>query len=172
MRCGEFIRSDIGDYKKGWKCCLRLALIPVCLCDYANVIDSLSPQFIDICKHIAGTDISSDGRFHQEKRISKLSFDTKFFIPPLTLIVAETTLFFDKLKSYIRSVSVDEGSPVICSGGNTKRHFNYFTCSKNKAGHKNACPFSFQVRGDDCGYYIHLLLHLTNLHQIGTSWHC
>ena len=109
MRCGEFIRSDIGDYKKGWKCCLRLALIPVCLCDYANVIDSLSPQFIDICKHIAGTDISSDGRFHQEKRISKLYSGTKFFIPHPDIERGEDKIIFEKLRSYIRSVFVECG---------------------------------------------------------------
>ena len=93
MRRGEFVRSNIRDYK-GWKGRLQLALTAVCFCGNTNVIDLSSPQFIDVYKHIGGSDIYSDERSHQEKRIGKLYIDTKIFIPPLTLnVVAEKTLF-------------------------------------------------------------------------------
>ena len=73
---------------------------------------------------------------------------------------------FAQLKSDIRVVSHQEGSPVVCSRGDRKKHFKIFKCKKTIT-----CPFLFQVRWDNRGYFIHLLSNPKSVPQTGSSWH-
>ena len=80
---------------------------------------------------------------------------------------------FEELKSRIRAVSKESGSPVFCNGGNGAE--KTFTCahnSRNKRGNSSHCPFRFTVRWDKHGYYVHLKdLFGMRVQSSGCPWH-
>lgn len=174
-RLGESAKINIRGMV-GWKGRLRLPVTPVRFCDHLHRTNLSSPTFVDICQYIGSCDIYDGKKYirHIERyeRIQKLYFNQKWYKPPNDMDYGGESTTFGQLKSNIRSISEEEGSPVICSGGSKKNHYKIFTCNKNKHGHHKKCPFSFQVRWDEFGYYIHLLPSMKHFYRTGCSWHC
>lgn len=170
--------------EKGWKGQIRLRVYPVDIDDISNPGYHLSflsvCQLNDICSYIGGSDLFHGRefdreRFHQsEKRICRLYFDRRAYPPPAQLSEGGSCPMFVELKNYIRRNAKIDRSPVICNGGKDHKRF---TCNKHytdRTGKRRKCPFGFQVRWDEYGYYIHLLDSKAqkNIHCCGQAWHC
>lgn len=170
---GEHVRWNVMD-EKGWKGRIRLYVTPVKFYELMHLLYDINsmeyPQLTDICMFIGTRQYNEKG-----SRICRLYFDKRQFPPPSSEHLNEggSNATFAQLKSYIRYVASSEGSPVVCNGGSSK--WKVFTCNQkylNKEGQKKKCPFSFQVRWDAHGYYIHLLSRDIYNQNCGISWHC
>ena len=95
------------------------------------------PKLVYICDHI-GTN-----------KYDRFYFSPTQFPTPNDLTSAGTGDVFESLKSYIEYASEKGGSPVVCRS--YKPGCKKFTCK-----HSNDCKFSFLVKWDVYGYYIHL----------------
>ena len=175
--CGKKARLNIYN-KRGREGHIRLFLIPICFSDAVKYRPVLSnrPQLIDICLYIGwGDNTWRMTTEEQEERVCKLYFDPLMYPAPHDLSKGGDTATFNNLKGYIRSSASIDKSPVSCIGGNQKYHAKEFGCTKyfkNSKGKWKRCPFSFQVRWDHQGYFIHLLPKTHWYRNCGLSWHC
>jgi len=185
LSMGEHVRHDLMK-ERGWKGRIRLQLTKIKF----QYLDSMyhDARLIDICNFIGGSDLVHgqpvNGRIpfvdnpNQtfKSRVCRLYFDNDSFPAPKELSEGGSNKTFDILRNYIRYIASREGSPVVCSScGSKKDHYKVFACNKtytNSNGQKKKCPFSFQVRWDHHGYYIHLLCTKYYLFNCGVSWHC
>ena len=95
------------------------------------------PKPVYICDHIGK---NKEQRFY----FSPIQFPT-----PNDLMLAGTGDVFESLKSYIEYASEKGGSPVVCRSYKPG-------CKKFVCKHSKNCKFSFLVKWDMIGYYIHL----------------
>ena len=95
------------------------------------------PKLVYICDHI-GTN-----------KYDRFYFSPTQFPTPNDLTSAGTGDVFESLKSYIEYASEKGGSPVVCMS--YKPGCKKFTCK-----HSKNCKFSFLVKWDVYGYYVHL----------------
>lgn len=178
---GEYVRFHLRD-SRAWKGRLRLAVTPIRYCDYDQMeyewrhisekwqtkIANPEHQAIDICDYIGNSDYFQKNQMNE--RVFRLYFSPTDF--EHTQYDELNRQHFVDLKNYIRMASENEGSPVICSVSSKKNGYKTFTCNKNKSGKRKVCPFSFQVRWDRFGFYIHLLPSKNHIHSDGSAWHC
>lgn len=190
---GEITRWDVSN-ERGWRGHIRLMLIPVRELDLevvGRIITRNPPQLIDICSYIG---IGGAGPYHnlhgvrRKDQPCRLYFDPAEY--PATPVIhiekgGKATSWpsdtFERLKSDIRHVAAKDLSPIYCNGGSKKYQSKEFTCNKkfrNVDGKWKKCPFYFQVRWDDFGFYIHLhrpsktKFRLCYIHNCGSAWHC
>lgn len=161
---------------EGWKGRLLLHLIPYHLTDWKWNRNAPTQYnhgtLIDICEYIGHVD--TDYLEKYEDKLRGLYFSTYTFPPPTDIENGGSSDSFLKLKSYIELASAKQGSPVICSNGNAKKHLKVFICKRNKvgSGSDKICPFSFQIGWDKYGYFIHLRSSTKRSRACGCSWHC
>lgn len=182
---GEDTRLDVLR-ESGWRGHIRLMVIPIRTCDWARigfVLARQRPKLIDICSYIGAGGLGPYWSLHGVEppyQPFRLYFDPAEYPPPLDLDKGGKGPVFDKLRSYIRDISARDLSPVFCNGGNSKYRSKEFACKskfRNVDGKRKRCPFYFQVRWDDYGYYIHLhrickMSHCLIKHNCGSAWHC
>lgn len=176
---GEKVRLDIM-YEDGWKAHIRLMVIPLRFRDLATVTRALfyPPELIDICSYIGVGGYGGINRgVSPHDRLCRLYFDPRVFPAPHDLEKGgDKNGTFGKLKTYIRQVAEEAQSPVFSNGGSPgKYHSKVFHCPQkfhNIDGKKKQCPFCFQVRWDEYGYYIYLHRTLYYIHNCGSPWHC
>ena len=154
----------------------------------------------DICSYIGNSDIMMGRKLDVEKwrqrdqRICRLYFDPGRFVHPSLVKDGKTILrarkwsapppgsrldyssrrILSRLRNYIRSASIRDGSPVICNGASANDH-KMFRCNEwytDSHGKRKRCPFRFQIRWDWRGYYVHLLGNARRSMNCGESWHC
>ena len=150
-------RKEYGCVQSAWleednKCFLgrfELALIPVEYRGKHQKSKSLRPQpeigmllgappkLVYICDHI------------RKNKYDRFYFSPVQFPTPNDLTGAGTGDVFKSLKSYIEYASEKGGSPVVCSSYKPG-------CKKFVCKHSKNCKFSFLVKWDVYGYYIHL----------------
>ena len=141
---------------------------------------------VDICQHIGtlkeGDNINRVSNYNEwDRRVCKLYFCKVEFPPPNGEMdghggfIGRRNNAFAKLKHYINMESRKTGSAVICCGGDNREKYRHkrFACKHKywENGKEKRCPFSFQVRWDMHGYYIHLLNSPENWRPFGCSWH-
>lgn len=184
MAKGEYVRWGLMN-ERGWKGRIRLRVFAINFVECQNIkkhTEYSSTSLLDICSYIGESDIWRGGQFvstryrQSEHRTCRLYFDPKLFPSPKQHSKGGDCPVFEHLKRYICWAAWRDESPVICKSGSSKDE-KIFTCNKkytNRHRKKKKCPFYFQVRWDNYGYYIHLLNDKAQRynHSCGQGWHC
>lgn len=138
--------------------CIRLAVVPLHTTNNGDTKISIDlyapPKRHDICHYIGVS------------RTERLYFSPKQFPTPTNLDNAASDVAFLNLKKYIADTSKDCGFPVICRGGD--KSCRYFVCLYHDS--TKHCRFSFMVKWDDLGYFIHLYSERTG-YFVGCEYH-
>ena len=130
--------SFLEDDNKSFLGRFELALIPVDSIWTGKKMELYSPpKPVYICDHIG------------KDKEQKFYFSPIQFPTPNDLTLAGTGDVFESLKSYIEYASEKGGSPVVCRSYKPG-------CKKFVCKHSKSCKFSFLVKWDMFGYYIHL----------------
>ena len=130
--------SFLEDDNKSFLGRFELALIPVDSIWTGKKMELyFPPKPMHICDHIG------------KDKEQKFYFSPIQFPTPNDLTLAGTGDVFESLKSYIEYASEKGGSPVVCRSYKPG-------CKKFVCKHSKSCKFSFLVKWDMFGYYIHL----------------
>lgn len=164
--------------KSGWRGSILLYVKHVRFCTDVNMSPAGGYCKQDICKYI-GNLKDEDNHYARDQNVCKLYFRKDLCPPPNDNEMKDggRNKTFAKLKHYIQMQSRETGSPVICCGGDNREKYRHkrfackhkYWCSRERK--EKRCPFSFQVRWDEHGYYIHLLNSPENFRPFGCTWH-
>lgn len=173
--------------RRGWMGRIDLHVTPIDFSEIViapSIISALAPRTYDICYFLGNKPEGSDSEGsgvpdtrNWHLKICRMYFNPTHFPPPEKLSEGGKGDIYAQLKHYIKQQSNKSGSPVVCTSSGT--NYKVFSC---KMGHRKEicaasdpfehCPFGFQLRWDNRGYYIHLRDSDGWYMNIGSGWHC